>query len=270
MHLRKFTAACAVLAATAGVSAFATSARAAVIDNDTVTLGIADPAYETFRGNLAFDWTGGIVTPELTGELTYQEGNHACFRVRVDSYDYDNNLLDSKHGAHYCPTDDDPHTKDIDLTGSAQPLLHRMVVAVEEKDGSGGWYSNDSYDLYMVTPHDDLGVKVSDTNYTAEGEVLWDLDSDNRSIAEWRGSLTLAGATKPGRISLRYLDQNGKLVERVDGPTVTPDDAGNYYSYQDLAAAPSSSALKVKVVIQTQNPDLSWVDGKSTTVSFAE
>jgi hypothetical protein len=270
MHLQKFTTAVAVLAATAGASAFATSAQAAIIDNDPVTLGIADPAHETFKGNLAFDWTRDIVTPHLTGTLTYDEGNHACFRVSLTSYDRNNQQIDYKHGAPYCPTDDDSHSKAIDLTGTSAQLLQRVAVAVEEEDAKGGWQANDSYDLYYVTPHDDLNVTVSDTNYTADGEILWGLDPNNKSIGTWRGSLTLAGATKPGRISLRYLDDKGNQVDRVDGPTITPDEHGNYYSYKELSAAASSSALKIKIVLQTQNSDLKWADGKSTTVSFAE
>jgi hypothetical protein len=270
MHLQKFTTAVAVLVVTAGVSAFATGAQAAVIDNDSVTLGIADPAHETFKGNLAFDWTRDMVTPHLTGTLTYDEGNHACFRVSLTTYDRNNQQIEYKHGAAYCPTDDDSHSKAIDLTGTSAQLLQRVAVAVEEEDAKGGWQANDSYDLYYVTPHDDLNVTVSDANYTADGEILWGLDSNNKATGEWRGSLTLAGATKPGRISLRYLDDTGKKVAEINGPTVTPDDAGNYYSYEDLSAAPSSSALKIKIVLQTQNPDLTWVDGKSTTVSFAE
>ena len=121
-----------------------------------------------------------------------------------------------------------------------------------------------------MTPHDDLNVTVTDGAYKAEGEILWGLDTNNRSLGEWRGSLTLTGATKPGRISLRYLDDTGKKVAEINGPTITGDDHGNFYDYEDLAAAASSSAVKIKVVIQTQNPDGSWVGGKSTTVPFAE
>ena len=144
-----------------------------------------------------------------------------------------------------------------------------MSVAVEEKDASRDWYANDHYDNYNVTPHNDLNVTVSGTNQTASGEILWALDPTNQSIGEWRGSLTLAGATKPGRIVLRCLDDTGKQVDKVTGPTITPDDQGNYYSYEDLSAAPSTSAVKIKVVLQTKTGN-TWSDDMSTTISFAQ
>jgi hypothetical protein len=269
MHLHKFTSAVAVLAATAGVAAFATGAQAAVIDNDTVTLGIADPATETFHGNLASDWTGGIVTEHLTGTLTYKEGNHACFRVSVTTFDFNNNQIEYKHGAGYCPTDDNSHSKTIDLTGAPAQLTHRMSVAVEEKDAKGAWYANDHYDYYEVTAHDDLNVTVAGTNQIASGEILWGLNTSNQSIGEWRGSLTLAGKTDPGRIDLRYLDDKGNQVAEVHGRTVKPDDQGNYFDYEDLSAAPSSSAVTIQVLVQTKNGK-TWVDDNSTFVSFAD
>jgi hypothetical protein len=270
MHFQKFTTtAFAVLAATAGVAAFATGAQAAVVDNDPVTLGIADPATETFHGNLASDWTGGIVTPHLTGTLTYKEGNHACFRVSLTTYDFNNNQIEYKHGAGYCPSDDASHSKTIDLTGTSGQLIHRMAVAVEEKDAKGGWYANDHYDYYEVTAHDDLGVTVAGTNQTASGEVLWGLNTNNQSIGEWRGSLTLAGKTNPGRIDLRYLDQFGIQVDEVHSAAVKPDDQGNYYANVDLSAAPSSTAVTIQVVVQTKNGK-NWVDDNSIFVSFAE
>jgi hypothetical protein len=271
MRLQKFTAASAVLAATAAMAALASGAQAAVIDNDPINLSATTTGFsESLNANEAYDWVQAKITPQLKGSMTFQ-GANACYRVRIDSYDRNNNLLATQNGPSFCPTDPDSHTRSFDITGSTQPLLYGVTVALQEKGGSGGWQTYASTNFSHVNTHDDNNVNVAYTDYQIGGLVQWGLDSTNHSTGAWQGSLTLTGATDPGRVSLRYLDEMGNQVDRVDGPKIKPDSAGNYFSREVLSnnATPSSSALEMQIVLQTYTGG-KWVNRRSTIVSMAE
>jgi hypothetical protein len=271
MRLQKFTAASAVFAASAAMAAFATGAQAAVIDNDPINLSATTTGFsESLKATESYDWTQAKITPQLIGSITYQ-GANACYRVRIDSYDRNNNLLDTQNGPSFCSTDPNSHTRSFDITGSTQPLLYGVTVALQEKGGQGGWQTYASTNYSHVNTHDDNNVNVAYTNYTIGGLVQWGLDPTNHSMGEWKGSLTLAGATDPARVSLRYLDEMGNQVDRVDGPKIKPDSAGNYFSREDLSnnATPSTSALEMQIVLQTYTGG-NWVNRRSTTVAMAE
>ena len=62
MQHRKLSTTLAILAAAAGVSAFTASAQAVVIDSDSASL-TTDPEVTLTNGNMAFDFSGGLVTP---------------------------------------------------------------------------------------------------------------------------------------------------------------------------------------------------------------
>src|SRR4051794_486520 len=76
MRFRKLIATLAMISATAGVSALASSAQAAVVDNDPLAL-LSDSEVTLTDGNVAFDWTQGTVTPRLTGRLNVVHGRRA-------------------------------------------------------------------------------------------------------------------------------------------------------------------------------------------------
>jgi hypothetical protein len=267
MHLRKLTTPLAILAATLGVSAFATSAQAAVVDNDATSL-LTDPEVTLTDGNVAFDWTQGKVTPRLTGNLNVVNGDDACFRVRIDSYDINNTLLHSNHGAKACPNNDNQHSYPVDLSAPSDALTHRVTVAVEKETLKDGWQTKDQDTNLYVTPHRDA-VTISGSGINADGNVGWHIDNTGKSIGEYDGTLTFDGFSNCGRISLRYFDDVGKKVDEVDGSKHCPPDLGHYTFFDTLVPTPSSSAIKVKVVMQSKVGG-SWVDVSSKTVSIAE
>src|SRR3954453_17379662 len=129
MRFRKLIATLAMISATAGVSALASSAQAAVVDNDALAL-LSDSEVTLTDGNVAFDWTQGTVTPRLTGKLNVVHGRRACYRVNIESYDLSNTRLHSTHGGDECPADAKAHTYTVDLSGASDPLMTRVTVAV--------------------------------------------------------------------------------------------------------------------------------------------
>ena len=273
MHLHKLTTAFAVLAASVGIGAFATGARAAIIDNEGVHVSTTQKTFsEGADGTVAWDWTNGTIKPHLTGTLTYQ-GANACYRVSTTAYDQNLNVIYTKHGNGWCPTGTGSQNQPIDLPGNSSPRIDSLYVSVEEKGSNHDWQPYATSNPIRPTLHSDLNVNVSDGPYTVDGEVDYTLDkSSGKMSAYWRGSLTLAGAPKQpaARILLRLLDDTGTQVDRLPGTSVTPDDAGNYYDHEDLSFAPTSSGTQVEIALQTQNSAGLWHDLKSTTVSVAE
>ena len=104
---RGLSTALAILAAAAGVSAFASSAHAVVIDNVDASL-TSDPNVTLTDANVAFDFTASVATPKLTGTLEAIDLDGRCVRVRLSSYNGDT-LLHSKPGTMRCPTNDLHH-----------------------------------------------------------------------------------------------------------------------------------------------------------------
>jgi hypothetical protein len=133
---RKLSTTLAILAAAAGVSAFTTSAQAVVIDTDGASL-TTDPEVTLTPGKVAFGFSGGLVTPTLTGTLRAVNADDACVRARVESYD-GATLLHSEHGVKHCLTDDLAHAWPVYLHGYSNAQIDSVLVAVEKENTQAG------------------------------------------------------------------------------------------------------------------------------------
>jgi hypothetical protein len=287
MQHRKLTAMLAILAATAGVSAVAGSAQAAVV-NDSVVQLTSDSDVHLYPGHVDWDYSNGLVTPKLTGTMLMY--NERCFRVSVTNWD-GSKKLDVKHGAKRCiKNDSDTRQQAIDLSGVADARTDRVTVAVEEQNQTNDdwvvreesgkhWWDAELFPwmdtVQLLGDGIDLGGGTFDTatgNPTGSALVQWSID-DGEATASLSPTLFLDDmAGMCGRVELRYLDEAGTLVDTVDGAEWCPTSNAEESHTETLAAAPSSQIFQVEVAMQT-SPNVNkktWSDVTSQTKSIAE
>jgi hypothetical protein len=287
MQHRKLTATLAVLAATAGVSAVAGSAQAAVV-NDSVVQLTSDSDVQLYPGHVHWDYSNGIVTPKLDGTMLMY--NERCFRVSITNWDGDTKL-DVKHGAKRCiKNDSDTRQQAIDLSGVPDARTDRVTVAVEEQNQSNDdwvvreesgkhWWDAELFPwmdtVQLLGDGIDLGGGTFDTttgNPTSSVLVKWSID-DGLATASLSPTLFLDDmAGMCGRAELRYRDEAGTLVDTVDGSTWCPTSNAEEHHTETLAAAPSSQIFQVEIAMQTspsKNKKV-WSDVGSQTKSIAE
>lgn len=284
MHLRKLSTTLAILAATAGVSAFTASAHAADVDNDPVSSLVADEASFT-EGNIAFNFSDGLVTPEVTGTLRAFDADSACVRVRVHYYDSNDTELTSKPGAKLCPTDEDTHHATVDLKPYSDAAINGVRVEIEEEGATNVWSTQaESIEYYLTTHPDHVliegnGVDVGTGGLSGgtpadDATVSWKI-ADGQVTPTFAGDLYL---NKMGiacaRVKLRYLAEDGtQLAHRESDPPTCSNDNGFYDDSLTLDDFTSPSVAKVEVIPQTEGLDGSWSkpsDMKSVTVSIED
>jgi hypothetical protein len=275
MQHRKLSTTLALLAAGVGLSAFASSAQAVVVDNDTASL--TNNAEVTLTdANLAWDYSSAGIEPTVTGTLEVVNGDDACFHVKLDSYD-GNTLLHSKRGTNRCLGNDLPHQFDINLAEDVDPLTDKVVVKVE-KDGPQGWTVRDEREIVMHTFSDFVVITGAGIDYGGpsfgggvplnNATVAWSID-DGLATASVNGNVHFDGFSRCGRIRLRLLDETGALVQGINGPQHCPPDLAHYAFSDVLASTPSALVTDVELLLQSKTGG-NWSTVNSTTVSIAE
>lgn len=278
MHHRKLSTTLAILAATAGVSVFAASAQAVVVDNDSASVtGDPDGEVSLTDANLAFDWTGGEMVPRLTGTLNGDFADDLCLRVRVDSYD-GATFLHSKPGTRRCVNDDLHHEWSINLSEEPNPLTDKVVVKVEKENAQDGWQVADERTIDLNVFSDSLivsgsGIDIGGPGFAGgnpTGPATVDFTLDQGLVtASYDGFLHFDAFSRCGRVKLRYLDEAGAEIDKDTGPQHCPPDLA-HYDYQDtIASIPNALVTEVEVIMQSKSGG-SWNDVDSVSVSIAE
>ena len=267
---RGLSTALAILAAAAGLSAFASSAHAVVIDNVDASL-TSDPNVTLTDANVAFDFTAGVATPKLTGTLEAVDLDGRCVRVRLSSYNGDT-LLHSKPGTMRRPrttcitsgTSTSPKTATRSPTGLSSRSREGRAGLVEAR-GSGAQDVRPVGSVTLNANGFDLGgAFFSGGTPTLPAVVSWSID-DGQVTPLYDGVLHFDGFANCGRVQLRYLDEAGAELDVLNGPKhCAPDN--DYYSFGDrLDSFTSPLVSQIEVVMQSDSGG-EWSD----TVSIEE
>ena len=278
----------AIAATAAGVAALSGSAQAAVYQNSYFYMN-SDPEVSLMEGNLADDWSHGTITPEITGKLKVVNGDDANFRVRLDTFDLDNNKVDTTY---YTPKpdgfkDDAEHNFDVDMTAASAPNLGEVEIALE-KNSSGTWKEKSHFylpvsrnprydDLNILDTSIDLGGYGFDPaahEPLNPGKITWHIEDDGRLTASSDTYLHMESKFRPGRarVIIRALNGAGKVVAKQAGPDYyqqTPE----YEVHEDKLSVTSTDATRVQVAIQEwddYNDVWSDIPGDVQTVSVAD
>ena len=275
MHHRKLTTSLAILAATAGVSVFAATANAVVVDYDNVTLN--GDEVDLTDGNLAWDYSNGRVTPKLTGRLEATNADDTNVRVRIDSYN-GSEYLDTEEGGAMFVDDDTWHHWSVDRPGISNVTTDRAVVAVE-KETVNGWETQAETTVGMSTHRDYFtvlrdGVDIAGTGWaggapTSDASVSWPID-DGLVTPEFTMRLhmeDLGGVC--GRIKVRYLTEDDAFLDSGKSTQRCPGDNNHYGYLADIPPYTSGEIGKVEVIAQTRAGG-QWNDSGSTTLSIEE
>jgi hypothetical protein len=278
MQHRKLSTTLASLAATAGVAVFAASAQAGVVvDNDGASLTGHSEVTLT-DANVAFNYDSNGILPKLTATLAVVNGDDACFRARLASYD-GSTWLHDKPGITRCLHTDQPREFSINLPEDRDPLTDKVVVSVEKDDGpQGSWTTKDERELDMNTFADTFriigaGADIGGDTFAAgdptnDASVAWSIDNGD-ATATYNGWYHFDAFLRRGRVELRMLDETGTPVEVKDGPEHFAPDLAHYAYEDELASTPSPDVVEVEVAMQTKSGGV-FSDVDTETVSIAE
>jgi hypothetical protein len=280
---RKRSTMLALLAATLGVAAFATSAQAVVVTHYPIATLYANPEVNlSTDSEMTFDFSAGKITPRLTGTLK-TEGDR-CYRAHLTSYK-GTTLLHDKPGTSYCFNKAVHHERSIDLSEDPDAGTDRVVVALEKQNlKTKDWTVMQSAQSGVLPYLDPVrilgngidvgGIGFDSVSGTPTGSTLitWSIVGGN-ATAKYNGTLHLddffGGC---GRVELRYRDEAGKLVDTVDGASTNcPVDKGYYPYTESLAAAASPRISQLEVAMQSSTDNgVTWADVGTQTVSIGD
>lgn len=275
------------VAATAAM-ALAGSAQAAVIDNDSVLLtgtgydfggGTLVAGAPTSGGDVDFKFSGGKVTPHLTGTLHLNDADGTCARMKVRNRDSADKVLSTRTGGTVCADDDRHHEFTVDLTSVGDSAIENVKVVLEKKTASG-WSTVDTGVHHANTFDDKVkitedGVDFGSSGFaagvpTGSGEVAWDLRAGNVT-PRLTGYLHLNNSSGVcARMRIRYLTETGSFLIAKTGGEVCADDNGHHQWSVDLSPYDSNKIGKVEIQLQTQGSNGSWNTAGSKTVSIAQ
>lgn len=89
-------------------------------------------------GNLDWDVTNGIVTPELSGNLYLKNVSGQCAKIQVVYYD-GHDFVDLEESAVHCAPDNGRHTYAIDIEPVGDGAIDHVHVKINTLGNNGVW-----------------------------------------------------------------------------------------------------------------------------------
>jgi hypothetical protein len=272
MFNRKLMTTLATLAAMAGVSTFAATANANVLDTDAFVLDSEEVDF--LDGSVEFEMVNGYMTPRISGKLRVEELDNSCARVVIEHFDGDT-LLGTEEGNDMCVEDDDPHQWNVDRSGVSNPLTDKVVVSVEKLEFDE-WERQDE-DLSQVdVSNDDFvvladGIDIGGTAWTGtepfnDADIHWNFNQ-GQYTPELDAQLHMDNMGGDcGRIKVKYLTDEGELIDSRASTPRCPGDNEHYDWKADVPAYSSGLIGQVEVIAQTRAGG-KWNYANSTTLS---
>lgn len=272
----------------AGFGVLAGSAHASVIDTDPVKLtaksvdfgddwwGVGGPLGS---GELSFKYSGGKITPRLTGTIHLDDADGMCGKVRMEAFDAAGTMLDRSYGGEVCANDDKHHSWSVDFEPYSDASIASVQVAID-KETSAGWFTEDS-ETYWANPHpDDVKIKTKGfdlggptyglSDPSSSGTMNWNLHNGT-STPHLVATLWLQNAAGDcARVNLRYLTDSGTELNEEAGGTVCAGDNSLQDFGVNLGPYSSNQLGKVQVQLQTEGTNGKYTTVGSDTVSIAE
>jgi hypothetical protein len=264
------------LVAVAGSASLTGAAQAAVIDNDPVQLlsNKFDFGDNTFvagaplgSGNVAWDYSNGIVSPLVTGTLHLRNAAGLCARMRLEQYDRAGGLLFTTLGGTVCAPDNAHHAFAVNLNPTGNALTDNVLVSIERTTPAGGWVSAVSMSVVANT-HDDPVQIAPGGGAAFGGSVSWNLENGSLK-PQLTGALSLVNsAGQCARMNINYLTDAGAFItSRAGGVVCAPNN--NLFSWT-VDLAPYRDILgQVQIELQTLNAGGGWATVGAQTVFVA-
>ena len=262
--------------AVAGSASFTGAAQAAVIDNDPVQLlsNKFDFGDNTFvagaplgSGNVAWDYTGGIVSPQLTGTLHLRNAAGLCARMRVEQFSRAGAPLFTTVGGTVCAANNAHQAFAVNLNPPGNALTDNVLVSIERTTPAGGWVTAVSTSVVANT-HDDPVAIAPGGGAAFGGSVSWNLENGSLK-PHLTGALSLVNnAGLCARMNINYLTDAGAFItSRAGGTVCAPNN--NLFSWT-VDLAPYRDILgQVEIELQTLNAGGGWATIGAQTVSVA-
>ena len=277
----------ALVAAAAGSASAAGAAQAAVIDNDPVQLlsnkfDFGDNTFvagaPTGSGNLAWDYSGGLVSPQLTGTLHLRNAAGLCGRMRVEQYDRAGVLLNTTLGGAVCAANNAHQAFAVNLNPVGNALTDSVLVSIERTSAAVGWTTaasasvtaNTHDDAVLIAPGGGAGFGGAGWLFGApvgSGAVSWNLENGTLK-PHLTGTLHLVNnAGVCARMNVNYLTEFGAFITSRAGGVVCAASNNPFAWTVDLA--PYRDVIgQVEIELQTLNAG-GWTTVGAQTVSVA-
>jgi hypothetical protein len=274
--------------AVAGSASVASAAQAAVIDDDPVQLlsnkfDFGDNTFAagapTGSGNVAWDYSNGIVSPELTGTLHLRNAAGLCGRMRLEQFSRAGALLNTTVGGVVCAANNAHQVFAVNLAPAGNALTDHVLVSIERTGAAAGWTTaasvsvtaNTHDDPVLIAPGGGAGFGGAGWLFGApigSGSVSWNLENGTLK-PHLTGTLHLVNnAGTCARMNINYLtDAGGFITSRAGGIVCAPNN--NAFAWS-VNLAPYRDVLgQVEVELQTLSAAGAWTTLGSQTVSVA-
>ncbi|MDR4494635.1 MAG: hypothetical protein R3B74_09445 [Nitrospirales bacterium] len=93
----------------------------------------------TKSGDVAWSWSGGEVTPRVTGRLHLNHVASACARLEIEYFSYDDVLLATKAGGKRCASDNSHYWGEIDLSPYSDGKIAYIKIHLQSLRADGTW-----------------------------------------------------------------------------------------------------------------------------------
>jgi hypothetical protein len=257
-----------VVVAILGAAIAVGSARAAMVDTDSVSLGSGD--FKFRNGDLDWYYNSGQIYARLRGDLKLDNANGSCARMRMEYFN-DSESLIVKYGGTVCADDGKSDSWDVDLDPWADPRIDLIKVSLQKKTGANGWEIVESAYFKPTLGTDKVRLPGDGVDFGGDivvgdgpidsGTVEWIQGEDMDITPHVTGYLHIN--TRNGycaRIGLTYLNQWGNaFMEKHGDKKCAPDNWPHEWEI-DLAPYTSSDIYGVTVALQQQLSDGSWED----------
>jgi hypothetical protein len=257
---------CVVMAAI-GMLVAAGAQASEQVDYDSVSLGSGS---FKFRSGDVYWWYGDArYSAHLTGDLTINNANGSCARMRMEYFDNSESLT-VQYGGTVCADDGRSHTWTVDLDPYADARIDLVKISLEKQTAAGwstvesGYYKpNIAPDKVRLSAD---GVDLGDDWFvgsatTGSATLDWGQGDGALLTPHLQGYLHLNNiAGVCARVKLVYMTESySTLATRYGGAVCAPDNGHHYWSV-DLAPYSSTLIGAVQVSMQTQGTNGSWND----------
>ncbi len=107
----------------------------------------------TNSGEIAWSWSGGQITPHLTGTLHINNAASACARMRIEYYSATDERLSDQYGGKVCAVDNKHHSWNVDLKPFDDGKIVWVRVSLQNLGADEVWRTVGSHSVsYAIKP----------------------------------------------------------------------------------------------------------------------
>ncbi|GJL52665.1 MAG: hypothetical protein NPIRA01_38920 [Nitrospirales bacterium] len=93
----------------------------------------------TGSGDVTWSWSGGKITPRVTGTMHINNAASACARLQIKYFSLDGDLLETKVGGKFCASDNSHWYKNVDLSKYSDWKIASIQINLQTLGSDNSW-----------------------------------------------------------------------------------------------------------------------------------